>query len=227
MAPAAPASRRRSRREIADAGTVVDYRMTPMQSIRGVTLAAAVALTCAFVGASAQNQQPAAAPAVSPWAEWIEPDFPFFSSVLDAGRAGPEFPARNLTPRGLVLNLGRGHWVGFDTDLLRVAAVWRGNAVTPRALAPGSYREPDRKTQGGQSPLPEPDGKVWAANGIYPGWQAGARPSLDDPREPAPTITEVGRGPISDALGRFTAVRLVPGGAVLEYSVRGAQCASG
>ena len=170
--------------------------MTPMQSIRGVTLAAAVALTCAFVGASAQNQQPAA-PAVSPWAEWIEPDFPFFSSVLDAGRAGPEFPTRNLTPRGLVLNLGRGHWVGFDTDLLRVAAVWRGNAVTPRALAPGSYREPDRKTQGGQSPLPEPDGKVWAANGIYPGWQAGARPSLDDPREPAPTVTEVGRGPIA------------------------------
>ena len=125
MAPAAPASRRRSRREIADAGTTVDYRMTPMPFIRGVTLAAAVALTCAFVAASAQNQQPAA-PAVSPWAEWIEPDFPFFSSVLDAGRAGPEFPARNLTPRGLVLNLGRGHWVGFDTDLLRVAAVWRG-----------------------------------------------------------------------------------------------------
>jgi mono/diheme cytochrome c family protein/glucose/arabinose dehydrogenase len=196
--------------------------MTPMRSIRGVTLAAAVALTCAFVGAS-QNQQPPAAPAVSPWAEWIEPDFPFFSSVLDAGRAGPGFPTRNLTPRGLVLNLGRGHWVGFDTDLLRIAAVWRGNAVKPRALAPGSYREPDRKTQGGQSPLPEPDGKVWAANGIYPGWQAGARPSLDDPREPAPTVTEVGRGPISDALGRFTAVRLVRGGAVLEYSVRGSQ----
>ena len=196
--------------------------MTLMQSIRGVTLAAAVALTCVLVGASAQNQQPAA-PAVSPWAEWIEPDFPFFSSVLDAGRAGPEFPARNLTPRGLVLNLGRGHWVGFDTDLLRVAAVWRGNAVTPRALAPGSYREPDRKTQGGQSPLPEPDGMVWAANGIYPGWQAGARPSLDDPREPAPTVAEVGRGPISDALGRFTAVRLVRGGVVLEYTVRGSR----
>ena len=167
-------------------------------------------------------QQPAVTPAVSPWAGWIEPDFPFFSSVLDAGRAGPTFPARNLTPRGLILNLGRGHWVGFDTDLLRVAAVWRGNAVTPKALAPGSYNEPDRKTQGGQSP-PEPDGKVWAANGIYPGWQIGARPSFDDPREPAPTVDEVGRGPISEALGRFKAVRLVGAGVVLEYSVRGSE----
>ena len=167
-------------------------------------------------------QQPAVTPAVSPWADWIERDFPFFSSVLDAGRAGPTFPARNLTPRGLILNLGRGHWVGFDTDLLRVAAVWRGNAVTPKALAPGSYTEPDRKTQGGQSP-PEPDGKVWTANGLYPGWQIGARPSFDDPREPAPTAEEVGRGPISDALGRFKAVRLVGAGVVLEYSVRGAE----
>jgi cytochrome c2/glucose/arabinose dehydrogenase len=93
--------------------------------------------------------------------------------------------------------------------------------VTPKALAPGSYQEPDRKTQGGQSP-PEPDGKVWAANGIYPGWHAGARPSLDDPREPAPTVGEVGRGPVSETLGRFNAVRLAGRGVVLEYTVRGA-----
>ena len=181
----------------------------------------ALALVHGLVPTASTVQQPPAPPAVSPWAEWIEPDFPFFSSVLDAGRAGPGLPTRNLTPRGLIVNLGQGHWVGFDTDLLRVAAVWRGNAVTPKALAPGSYHEPDRKTQGGQSP-PEPDGKVWAANGIYPGWQAGARPSLDDPREPAPTAEEVGRGPVSDQIGRFGAVRLVRGGVVLEYTVRGA-----
>jgi glucose/arabinose dehydrogenase/mono/diheme cytochrome c family protein len=151
------------------------------------------------------------------WADWVEPDFPFFSSVLDARRAGPG-PANNLTPRGLMLNLGRGHWVGFDTDLLRVAAMWRGNGVTPRALAPGSYHTPDRKTPGGQFPAPEPDGEVWLANGIYAGWQTGARPSLDDPREPAPSAEEVGRGPLPEKLGRFNAVRLVPGGAVLEYT---------
>ena len=192
-----------------------------MRSWRAATIVTALALVHGLVPSAATVQQPPATPAVSPWAEWIEPDFPFFSSVLDAGRAGPGLPTRNLTPRGLIVNLGQGHWVGFDTDLLRVAAVWRGNAVTPKALAPGSYHEPDRKTQGGQSP-PEPDGKVWAANGIYPGWQAGARPSLDDPREPAPTVEEVGRGPVSDQIGRFGAVRLVRGGVVLEYTVRGA-----
>ena len=191
-----------------------------MRFWRVASIVTALALMHEVAPRTAAVQQQPATPAVSPWAEWVEPDFPFFSSVLDAGRAGPGLPTSNLTPRGLIVNLGQGHWVGFDTDLLRVAAVWRGNAVTPKALAPGSYHEPDRKTQGGQSP-PEPDGKVWAANGIYPGWQAGARPSLVDPREPAPTVEEVGRGPISDQIGRFGAVRLVRGGVVLEYTVRG------
>ena len=59
------------------------------------------------------------------------------------------------------------------------------------------------------------------ANGIYPGWQAGDRPVLDDPRTPAPSPEEVGRGPIAAELGRFTAVRLTRDGAVLEYEVAG------
>jgi hypothetical protein len=157
------------------------------------------------------------------WADWVEPDFPFFSSVLDARHAGAGFPTNNLTPRALVLNLGGGCWAGFDTDLLRVAAMWCGNGVTPKALAPGSYHEPDRKTPGGQSPAPEPDGHVWLANGIYPGWQTGERLSLRDPREPAPTVEEVGRGPLSEDAGRFKAIRLVRGGAVLEYTAGGAE----
>jgi cytochrome c2 len=184
-------------------------------AIGGTTLALLLWL---IAGSTSPAASPERGQSPARWATWIEPDFPFFSSVLDARRAGPGFPANNLTPRGLILNLGRGHWVGFDTDLLRVAAMWRGHGVTPKALAPGSYHTPDRKTPGGQFPAPEPDGPVWLANGIYPGWQAGARPSLDDPREPAPSPEEVGRGPLPDGLGRFEAVRLVPGGAVLEYT---------
>src|SRR5215213_3848993 len=119
------------------------------------------------------------APAPVPqWAEWVEPDFPFFSSVVDARHAGALFPLNNLTPRGLVLRVGPDQWAAFDVDLLRVAAIWRGNGVTAKALAPGSYQHPDRKTPGGQSALPEPDGNVWLANGIYAGWQAGPRLSL-------------------------------------------------
>jgi hypothetical protein len=157
-------------------------------------------------------------PVTSPWGSWVEADFPFFSSVVDARRAGTGFPAGNLTPRGLVLKIGSGHWAAFDVDLLRIAAIWRGNGVTPTALAPGSYLRPDRKTPGGQAQLPEPDGTVWLANGIYPGWQLGSRLSFEDPREPAPTVAEVGRGPLPDGLGRFKAIRQIHDGVVLEYA---------
>jgi glucose/arabinose dehydrogenase/mono/diheme cytochrome c family protein len=177
-----------------------------------------VVLMSSFVAGSGQPAQPAPRPSPAVWGDWIEADFPFFSSVLDAGRAGDGMPTRNLTPRALVLNLGGGYWAAFDTDLLRVAAVWRGNSVTPRALAPGSYHTPDRKTPGGQNPSPAPDGKVWLATGIYPGWQEGEAPSLDDPRQPAPTVEEVGRGPLSEDAGRFKAIRLHGRTVVLEYT---------
>jgi mono/diheme cytochrome c family protein len=189
---------------------------------RLIVLAVAVTLSSLVSGSTRTGPSPPAATGPSPWAPWIEPDFPFFSSVLDAGRAGAGMPARNLSPRTLVLNLGGGHWVGFDVDLLRLTAAWKGNGVTPRALAPGSYQVPDRKTQGGQSALPEPDGTVWIANGIYPGWQTAPTPSPDDPREPAPSIEEIGRGPLPEAMGRFKALRMIDGGVVLEYSAGGA-----
>ena len=153
---------------------------------------------------------------------WIEADFPFFSSVVDARKAGAGFPANNLTPRGLVVRVGPETWAAFDVDLLRISAVWHGKGVTPVALAPGSYHKPDKKTPGGQSPLPEPDGPVWLANGIYPGWQVGSQVSFTDPREPAPSPEEVGRGPLSEQIGRFRAIRQVVGGVVLEYEVGGA-----
>src|ERR1043165_9286440 len=158
----------------------------------------------------------------SPWAEWVEPEFPFFSSILDARKAGEGFPTNNLTPRGLVLNLGSDCWACFDTDLLRVAAIWSGKGVTPNALAPKSYHLSGGKTPGGQFPAPEPEGKVWFANGIYSGWQTGTQPSLNDPREPAPSVEEVGRGPLPEESGRFKAVRLVRGGVVLKYTAAGA-----
>jgi glucose/arabinose dehydrogenase/cytochrome c551/c552 len=164
----------------------------------------------------------AQAPVTATTTPWVEPDFPFFSSVVDARKAGAGFPANNLTPRGIVVRVGPETWAAFDVDLLRVAAVWHGNGVTPVALAPGSYNKPDRKTPGGQSQLPEPDGSVWLANGIYPGWQIGDRVSLADPREPAPSPEEVGRGPVPDSIGRFNAIRQVSNGVVLEYTVNGA-----
>lgn len=171
---------------------------------------------CAAMGAepkAAKKFEP------QPWGSWVENDFPFFSSILDARRAG--VGEHNLTPRGLVLNLGRECWACFDTDLLRVAALWRGKGVTDKALAPGSYHDPGRKTPGGQFPAPQMDGKLWLGNAILPGWQEGEEVRFTDPREPAPTAAEVGRGALPEGMGRFRRIRLEGAQAVLEYEVFG------
>src|ERR1043165_6215823 len=47
--------------------------------------------------------KPAPARAPDHFGAWVETNFPFFSSVLDARKAGETFPKNNLTPRGIVL----------------------------------------------------------------------------------------------------------------------------
>src|SRR6476469_1708204 len=118
------------------------------------------------------------------WARFVESDFPFFSSVLDARDLAQEWPTNNLTPRGLILNLGNGCWACFDTELLRVSAIWFGPGVTPASLSQGSYNQPGHKAPEGQEKLPRIAGELWTASGIYAGWQIGERPTLSDPREP-------------------------------------------
>ncbi len=196
---------------------------------RCLALIVAAASASLVVGAAdapkktkAKAKSPALAPsAASEFGPWVESDFPFFSSVLDARKAGANLPTDNLAPRGIILNLGHDCWACFDPDLLRVSAIWRGKGVAPKALAPGSYPDIARKTPGGQEALPTPEGTVWLATGIYPGWQISAELSLTDPRSPAPSPEEVGRGPMPESMGRFEAVRLTTGGAVLEYTVAG------
>src|SRR5689334_20301348 len=109
----------------------------------------------------------------SAWANFVEPDFPFFSSVLDARKLGAGWPSNNLTPRGLVLNLGHDCWACFDTDLMRVSAVWQGRGVSPVSMAQGSYQTAGNKAPEGQETLPRILGTTWIANGIYSGWQIG------------------------------------------------------
>ena len=152
------------------------------------------------------------------WAPWVEPDFPFFSSSLDLRGIDPNSKTSNITPRGIVLNLGNDCWACFDEDLLRVSAVWSGKGVLGASLAPLSYHK-GIKTIGGQSKLPKPEGKLWLINGVYPGWQASERASLEDPRDPQPTPEEPGRGPLSEGAGRFKAVHLAGHEVGLEYTV--------
>jgi mono/diheme cytochrome c family protein len=161
-------------------------------------------------------------PGPATWAEFVEPDFPFFSSVLDARDLGPGWPTNNLTPRGLILNLGNDCWACFDTELLRMSVIWEGKGITPESMAQGSYHQAGHKASEGQEKLPQIIGTPWMANGIYPGWQAGEQAILTDPREAGPDKREVGRGPLAESLGRFKAVRLTKRGICLEYEVAGA-----
>jgi len=51
------------------------------------------------------------------WGEFFEAEVPFHATTLDAREAAPG----NLTPRAIVLHVGKGFHVAFDPDLLRVA----------------------------------------------------------------------------------------------------------
>ena len=180
----------------------------------GFGLVAAAALRAA--------ETDAGPPVKDRWGNWVEANFPFFSAVVDARKAGADSPSNNLTPRGLVLNLGEDQWACFDTELLRISAVWDGTGLTPFGLAATSYHDAGQKTKEGQTQLSTPNGRVWLANGIYPGWQSGEHPSLTDPRPSVRSPEEVGRGPLSRADGRFQAISLSAAGACLHYTAQSA-----
>ncbi len=186
--------------------------------------------TCSLAADKPARPKTVEAPATpSPWGDFVEKDFPFFSSVLDAREVGEGFPKDNLTPRGIILNLGNNLWACFDTDLLRIACIWEGEAgkppVSPEALAPGSYHVAGQKTKDGQDFLPKPIGKVWLANGIYPGWQVGEKPSFVDPREATASPEEVGRGPVLQRGLQFHSVGQHHGHPALRYEVDGVKIA--
>lgn len=148
-------------------------------------------------------------PEDSPWADFIQPDFPFFGHTLDARKFSEH---ASLTPRGLLFQIGDGVWGCFDPDLLRVSLIWREDdaegPITLGSMAPGSYHNAGRKSGGGQGNLPTPLGEELFSTGVHPGWYVGEAPEkLNDPRPASADDAEVGRGPIDPKLMRFTGLR--------------------
>ncbi len=180
-----------------------------------------ILLLCVQAKEPKESAKKAKAAEPSPWAPFVETNFPFFSSVLDARDADDKSFTNNLTPRGLILNLGHDRWACFDVDLLRVSAIWQGKGVTPVSMSQISYQIAGAKAPDGQEKLPHMDGSPWLVNGIYPGWQVGHNFTFSDPRPECPTPSEVGRGPLPLTMGRFQAVRFEGTGVRLEYQVDG------
>ena len=151
-----------------------------------------------------------------PFGDFVERDFPYFVTTLDAGKVGGPFPQRNLAVRCVVVALGNESYACFDTDLLRLSAAWRGGFMSLTTMAQVSYNEPFNKN----NQIPRVLGTPVVANGMYAGWMAGT-PSFADPRPAGPNPDDMGRGPIAAAAGRWNGVHVAGNRAVLSYTVAG------
>ncbi|MEO8333528.1 MAG: DUF6797 domain-containing protein [bacterium] len=176
---------------------------------RYILRSVAALMLVATTGISAQQSQ-------QPYANFVEPGFPFIVSTVDAGKLGAAFPERNLAVRCVILMLGNESYACFDTDLLRMSAAWRGDFVSLTTMAQISYQQAGNKNNA----IPRVLGKGVIANGIYPGWTT-ADPDFRDPRPVGPNPLAMGRGPIATQLGRWNGVNVAGGEAVLSYTVAG------
>ncbi|MGI9239772.1 MAG: DUF6797 domain-containing protein, partial [Verrucomicrobiales bacterium] len=159
----------------------------------------------------------------APFAHFLEPGFPFAEIVVDARQLGDGFPEDNLTPRGLVVRLEKDTFIAYDTDLLRVAAAWKGGFLSEESLATMSYQQAKMKKGGGQEILPAVIGKAIVANGLYPGAQIGADPVFSDPRPAGKDPREIGRGALPEGMGRWISAEVLGERVRLNYEVGGIQ----
>lgn len=147
-------------------------------------------------------------------APFVEPDFPFITTSVDARELGVGFPDDNITPRCLALRLDSEAFTCFDTDMLRWSVAWTGEFLPMVTMAQISYRDFHNK----DNLIPTIAGQPQIATGLYPGWITG-EPSFTDPRPPAPNPDGPSWGPLPQEVGRWNGVYLDGQDVVLSYSV--------
>src|SRR5690606_22512226 len=147
---------------------------------------------------------------------FVEPDFPFISTYLDARDLGGYFPDDNIVSRGLIINLDDSAFMCFDRDLLRWSIAWTGGRLMESMLPEVSYHDFFNKL----SHVPKIAGNPVFGNGIYPGWSAGR--SLQQEVRPATQEMEGSHwGPLPAEYGRWDGVYVYATQAILTYSVSG------
>ena len=153
------------------------------------------------------------------FAHFVEPDFPFITTSLDARGLGQGFPVeKNITARALALRLGEEAYACFDTDMLRWTVAWTGDFMPMNTMAQISYRDFFNK----KNQMPVIAGKPKIATGVYPGW-SGAEPQFEDPRAPSRNPDGPSWGPLPQDMGRWNGVYLAGDQVVMSYTVRGSQ----
>jgi hypothetical protein len=110
-------------------------------------------------------------------APFVETEFPFITTSVDARELGNSFPEGNVAPRCLAIRLGSEAYSCFDTDMLRWSAAWTGDFISMVNMAQISYHDFHNK----DNEIPTIQGDPKIATGVYPGWMAGSH-QFSDPR---------------------------------------------
>ncbi|MBD5781621.1 c-type cytochrome [Pelagicoccus sp. NFK12] len=155
-----------------------------------------------------------------PYTEFLDKGFPFKELTIAIGGRGE--PDREIVPRALIVPLAEDVYVAYDTELMRVAAIWKGAFSEPLGVSFASYALPLNKIEGGFRRLPSPAGKIVSRSGVYPGWQRSGDVRLFDFREAYIDEREPGRGPMDPELASWKGVRVTDDGALLSYLLFGA-----
>ena len=155
-----------------------------------------------------------------PWRQFIEPDFPFFSTTVDTRSIVGTFKG-NITARAMIFPLAHDCFLAYDVDLLRIVAVWTADELpfVNANMACISYPYNFNKVGPGLDALPQPKGEIWFENGIYAGVGLG-KPQISDPRPDLTPEEQVSRGGLDRKLVRFLGVDLTSG-VEIQYEIGG------
>jgi cytochrome c551/c552 len=148
--------------------------------------------------------------------KFVEPDFPFISTYLDARNLGDDFPDNNVVSRGMVINLDDSAFVCFDRDLLRWSVAWTGKHLIESMLPQISYNDFFNKL----ASVPRVAGEPKFANGLYPGWSVGFS-GQHDVRKEEHKNEDFKWGALPIEYGRWNGSYVVDKRVVLSYEIAG------
>ncbi|MEM6691387.1 MAG: c-type cytochrome [Planctomycetota bacterium] len=184
-------------------------------------------LSFAALSATAESKEPETLNGVDvwPWKQFIETDFPFFSTTLDASFDSEQGTQEDLVPRAIVFPLSDDHFLAYDVDLLRVAVFWKADEspLSNANLAVKSYPYELNKVAAGTKQLPRPNGEIWFRNGICTGLGTG-EPRVIDARPKLPEEEQIVRGGLDPETASFLGIDL-RNKARVEYEVSGVRVA--
>ncbi|HSI76719.1 MAG TPA: DUF6797 domain-containing protein, partial [Lunatimonas sp.] len=148
------------------------------------------------------------------FADFVEPDFPYITTSMDARNLGPGFPTDNISARVLAMRLGDSAYASFDPDMLRWSVAWTGDFLPMVTMAQISYKDFYDKN----NKIPRIGGDPHFATGQYPGWSVG-EPVFTDPRPANPYPNAPSWGPLAADEVRWEGHYLVDDELVLSYTV--------